>query len=194
MTRSLDRLKRWNESEKEKCRIFSFPDGSAFFVGIAAKDRSGWGGPGAVVLRRPVDIIIKRPGKIALYLEMWGGPVDWHIKAAQNSELSAVLLGSLDFANRRDVVHGVDQSVPTQQIRWAHTEIREGSLRKIVTSPCIDFTPSRYAHLGGPAALALDEGLKVATGRRLDHLLRAMNGGDWPPVSADGPRLTFVIE
>jgi hypothetical protein len=194
MTRSLDRKKRWTESEKEECRIFYFEDGSAFFAGIAAKDRSGWGGPGAVVLRRPVDIVIKRPGKIALYLEMWGGPVDWHIKAAPNSELSAVLLGSLDFANRKDVVHGVDQSVPIQQIRWPQAEIRKGSSLTIVANPCREFTPSRYAHLGGPAALALDESLKASAGRGLDRLLRAVNGGDWPPISADGPRLTFVIE
>jgi hypothetical protein len=42
--------------------------------------------------------------------------------------------------------------------------------------------------------LALDESLKASAGRGLDRLLRAVNGGDWPPISADGPRLTFVIE
>ena len=189
ITRSLDRMKQWSELEKEKCRKFSFPGENPFFVGIAAKDLAGWGAPGAASVRRQVDVIVKRPGKIALYLEMWGGAIDWYIRPTPSSEITAVLLGSLDSRDRRDAVHGVASTVPVQSII-----VRPPPINPRPSAECYNFSPSRTAHLGGPAALALDEGLKVLAGRGLNRLLRVTNEGDWPPITADGPRLTFVIE
>jgi hypothetical protein len=186
---SLDRMKRWSEPEKERCRMFSLSDSSALFVGIAAEN-VGRGKPGGPdFLRRQVDVIVERTGKIAFYFETWGRPVDWHIKPSPGSEIIAVLLGNVDFPGRSqsDAVHGLESSVPVQSIR-----AQPGS--DAFRNQCHDFNPSRHAHLGGPAALASDEGLKILAGRGLDRLLRATDDGTWPPLSADGPRLTFVIE
>jgi hypothetical protein len=186
-TQSLARMKRRSEPEKAKCRIFSFPDSSVFFVGIAAG--VAWRRPGAGGdMRRQVDILVKRPGKIALYLEMWNRPTDWHIKPSPSSEITAVLLlGGLDFRGQGDAVHGVESSVPVQSIR---AQLGSNAFR----NECFHFNPSRNAYLGGPAALALDEGLKVLAGRGLDRMLRATDDGSWPSISPNGPRLTFVIE
>jgi hypothetical protein len=56
--------------------------------------------------------------------------------------------------------------------------------------------PPGNAYLGGPAALALNQGLQVLAGRGLDSLLRKTNDGNWPPVliDQDARRVTLVIE
>ena len=88
---------------------------------------------------------------------------------------------------RRDVhkVHGLDASVPVSSTwveRW--------------DAPCSKFNSSRSAYLGGPAALALNERLKVLAGRGLDRLVRNENDGSWPPISdvPDAPRVTLEVE
>jgi hypothetical protein len=132
-----------------------------------------------------VDVLVKRPGKVALYLEMWGGRTDWHIAPSPATQISSVLLAALTTWAQGDKVHGLDSSVPVSS-----------AYAPAGKTPCYLFNPSRYAYLGGPAALALNERLKVRAGRGLDRLLRSTNDGTWPPISSDpaAPRVTLEIE
>jgi hypothetical protein len=178
--RSLERARGLDESKKASCRKSLVDDGT-YFAGVAISEGPAWR-PGAVdPSRRRVDVLVKRPGKVALYLEISGGRTDWHIMASPVTHIDTVLLGAARLGE--DKVHGIDASVPV-------TSTRASDLK------CSAFNLSRDAHHGGPAALALDEQLKVLAGRGLDLLVRNTNDAHWPPVSndPDAPRLTLEIE
>jgi hypothetical protein len=55
------------------------------------------------------------------------------------------------------------------------------------------YAPASY---GGPAALSLNESLKVLAGRDLDRLYRQTNGGSWaaPTPDAQTPQVRFAVE
>lgn len=179
MRSTLERIKQYDQTQRERCRITSVPDG-AYFVGISAAEQPGWRRDDGLLRR--VDVVVRHPGRVALYLEMWGGPTNWHIVPAPGTEIVAVYLGSISLAEKRDEVFGLKLQVPIR-----HLPSNDGN------SVCVNFNPSRYANLGGPAALALDESLKVLAGRSLDRLLREINSGNWPPIG--GPsNSTFVID
>jgi hypothetical protein len=180
---SLERMKKMSEAEKAPCRQ-SYVDADVFFAGVAISEGPAWR-PGAVdTSRRRVDVLVKRPGKVALYLEMWGGRTDWHVVPSPETRITGVVLAELPrLWKRGDQVHGLDSSVPVVSPYAGK-------------APCYHFNPSRHAHLGGPAALALDESLKVVAGHGLDRLVRSINDGTWPPASSnpEAPRVTFGIE
>jgi hypothetical protein len=182
---SLERAARLSEAEKAPCRQ-SLIDEGTYFAGIAISEGPAYRAGVRDPSRRRVDVFVKRPGKVALYLEIWGGRTDWHVVPSPTTQVSRVLLGAPPpLSGEGDKVHGIDASVSVSSTwveRW--------------DAPCGKFNPSRSAYLGGPAALALDEGLKVLTGRGLDHLVRNENDGRWPPVSnaPDAPRVTLEIE
>jgi hypothetical protein len=181
---SLDEVKGLSEAKKEPCRQ-SLVEDDTYFAGVAISEGPAWR-PGAVdASRRRVDVLVKRPGKVALYLEMWGGRTDWHIAPSPATQISSVLLAALTTWAQGDKVHGLDSSVPVSS-----------AYAPAGKTPCYLFNPSRYAYLGGPAALALNERLKVRAGRGLDRLLRSTNDGTWPPISSDpaAPRVTLEIE
>jgi hypothetical protein len=177
---SLERARRLDESKKAPCRKSLIDDGT-YFAGVAISEGPAWR-PGAVdPTRRRVDVLVKRPGKVALYLEISGGRTDWHIVASPATHIDRVLLGGARIGE--DKVHGIDASVPVSSTRASDLN-------------CSSFNLSRDAHHGGPAALKLDEQLKVLAGRGLDRLVRDTNDGRWPPVSndPDAPRVTLEIE
>ncbi len=172
----LDRMRQTSQADKDKCRVHTIAS-DTYFAGIAISEgaalRSGWrNGPS-----RLIDVIAKRPGKIALYLEIFGRNASWHIHPSENTQITDVLLGLTDEVRELN---------PSTSVQWITPS----------GSSCSLFNPSRYAHLGGPAALALDEDLQVLAGRGLDTLLRRTNDGSWPPVVSDqdAPRVTMVIE
>jgi hypothetical protein len=183
MQSALERLKSGEKIQTVDCRVGSVA-GDAYFAALALSEGPAWRGGAMDTSRRRVDVVVKRPGRIALYLEMWGGRTDWHIIADPGSEIAAVLLGSLSLpSGEGDRVFGPFDPSRLQQLRPKGGQ------------PCVTLTPSRYAHLGGPAAIVLDESLKRLVGRGLDRLVKEINSGDWPPVTDnDGRNVSFVVE
>jgi hypothetical protein len=178
MARSLGRLQQASQADKAKCRRLTIAS-DAYFAGIAVSEDTALRTAGPNASRRRVDVIVKRPGNVALYLEMWGRRASWHILPSENTQITNVLLGELTSE-----VRGVSPSIPVQTIVPS------------IESGCSLVNPSRIAHLGGPAALKLDQDLQVLAGHGLDTLLRNTNDGSWPPVVSDqdAPRVTLVIE
>ena len=152
----------------------------AYFAGIAVSEGVARR-PVIGVTPRRIEVIVNRGGKVALYLEMSDGSADWHLLPSAQTQITDVVLGW------GSAVNGLSPSVQTQRVRPSSPAIGNG---------CHQFQPPGYAYLGGPAALALDQGLQVLTGRGLDSLLRNTNDGSWPSVfnDPDGPRVTLVIE
>jgi hypothetical protein len=161
----------------ERCRLASIPD-DAYFAAVAISEGPAWRAGAQDQSRRRVDIVVKRPGRVALYLEMFGGRTDWHIAAAPGTEVVALVIGSLHswWGGAGDQVHGVPAS--------AVVELRQRSCP----------LPRRDAHVGGPAAPLLDESLKVLVGRGLDRLVREINDGSWPQASDASAHVSFVVE
>jgi hypothetical protein len=178
IARSLGRIQQASQADRDRCRGRPIAD-DAYFAGIAVSE--GPARPAAAdASRRRVDVIVKRPGKVALYLELdGGGRTDWHILPSAQTQITNVVLGEAAQ------VRGLDPSVPVVPI-----------IATPIDSGCYEFIPGSYAYLGGPAVLALDQGLQVLVGRGLDSLLRKTNDGSWPPVvgDQDAPRVTLVIE
>jgi hypothetical protein len=177
--RSLDRMQQASQADKDKCRAFVVA-GDAYFAGIAVSEGAAQR-PVVGVTPRRVDVIVNRAGKVALYLEMSRGRADWHIHPSAQTQITNLVLGW------GSAVSGLDPSVQTQTVTPSSPAIGSG---------CHQFQPPGYAYLGGPAALALDQGLQVLAGRGLDSLLRNTNDGSWPSVVSDpdAPRVTLVIE
>jgi hypothetical protein len=177
-TSALDRMPQASQADKDACREFVVA-GDAYFAGIAVSE-------GAVqrpfgVMPRRIDVVVNRAGKVALYLEMSRGRANWHILPSAQTQITNVVLGE------GAAVRGLDPSVPTRTVAPSSPATGSG---------CNRFEPPGNAYLGGPAALALDQGLQVLAGRGLDSLLRKTNDGRWPSVAIDqdAPRVTFVIE
>lgn len=176
---SLDRMQQASQADKDKCRAFTVA-GDAYFAGIAVSEGAAQR-PVVGVTPRRIDVIVNRAGKVALYLEMARGRADWHILPSAQTQITSVVLGW------GSAVSGLDTSVKTQAVTPSSSAIGRG---------CYQFQPTGNAHLGGPAALALDQGLQVLAGRELDSLLRKENDGSWPSVLSDqnAPRVTLVVE
>jgi hypothetical protein len=134
---------------------------------------------------RWIDVRVKRSAKVALFLAGIGAPIDWHITPSPETQISTLLL----LRRGGDTVYGLDASVPVKPI-----VVPGGPGRQPTKAPCYHFWPTLYGYLGGPAALALDESLKVVTGHGLDRLVRDTNDGSWPPASPDAPRVSFEID
>lgn len=169
-----------SQADKDKCKGLTIAS-DAYFAGIAVSEGAAWRSAGQNASPRRIDVIVKRPGRVALYLEMWARRTNWHIFPLENTQITDVVLG--DLASRKwSEVHGLSPSIPVQTIP--------------VSSGCSPFYPGGHAYLGGPAVLALDRDLQVLAGRGLDTLLRNTNDGSWPPVVSDqdAPRVTLVIE
>jgi hypothetical protein len=181
---ALDHGRPFDPTSTAACTTASVPDG-AYFVGIAAAEQPDWDRDAGDGTARRVDVVVKRAGRVALYLEMNGGPTDWHVMPSPGSEVSAVFLGSPATGAARDEVFGLKLSVPVRQLHAPDSE-----------PACAAFNPDRHSHLGGPAAIALDESLKALAGRGLDRLLRETDPGEWPPIEGDGAgsHVTFVVE
>jgi len=79
----------------------------------------------------------------------------------------------------------VPSNVPVHALPKGSTKMR-----------CARFLHRKSAHLGGPAALLLDESLEVLVGRWLDSLYHETDDGSWPELSddPDAARVTVVIE
>jgi hypothetical protein len=75
MVRSLEQMQQAGQADKDKCRELTIAS-DAYFAGVAVSEGAAWRPAATDVSRRPVDVIVKRPGKVALYLEMWGGRTD----------------------------------------------------------------------------------------------------------------------
>jgi hypothetical protein len=182
MARSLER--QVSQADKDKCRSLSVAS-DAYFAGIAVSEGPAWRPAATDTPRRRIDVIVNRPGKVALYLEMDGGLTDWQILPSAQTQITNVVLGELASRGPLSAVRGLDPSVPVQTIN-----------SEPLDRACHQFYFSRYAHLGGPAVLALDQGLQVLVGRGLDSLLRKTNDGSWPPIvgDQDAPRVTLAIE
>jgi len=182
MAHSLERQA--SQADKDKCRGLMVGS-DAYFAGIAVSEGPSWRPAATDTSRRRIDVTVKRPGKVALYLEMWGGRTDWHIFPSAQTQITNVVLGDITSREPWSEVRGLDPSVPVQTIS-----------SKPMDRACNQFVPARYAHLGGPAVLALDQGLQVLVGRGLDSLLRRTNDGSWPPIAGDqdAPRVTLAIE
>jgi hypothetical protein len=177
--RSLEQLQKASQADKDKCRAFGVA-GDAYFVGIAVSEGVVQR-PVVGVTPRRIDVTVNRVGKVALYLEMSRGRADWHILPSAQTQITNVVLGW------GSAVSGLDPSVQTQTVTPSSPAIGRG---------CYQFQPTGNAYLGGPAALALDQGLQVLAGRALDSLLRKANDGSWPSVLSDqdAPRVALVVE
>lgn len=182
---SLGEVQRANQTDKDKCSSFKVaPD--TWFAGVALSEGDAWRPAATDTSRRRIDIIVKRPGKVAIYLDVWGGRTDWHIAPSPQTQITNVVIWEVPTGVVPwHQVHGLDASIPIQRVPAKNSA--EG---------CYRFIPTSYAYLGGPAVQALDQQLHVRAGRRLDVLLRQTNDGTWPPVSADpnSAILTLVIE
>jgi hypothetical protein len=195
---SLDRIQQASQADKDKCGVLTVA-GDAYFAGISVSESAAFR-PSDAVPRRRIDVIVKRPGKVALYLEKSNGRTDWHILPSAQTQITNVVLsqaplrlsrvgGSLvEEPGQHSEIRGLDPSVPIQTIP-RRPAVGTGS-------DCDSFRPPRHAYLGGPAALLLDQDLQVLAGRGLDSLLRNTNDGSWPPVVSDqdAPRVSLVIE
>jgi hypothetical protein len=72
---SFDRMQQASQADKDKCKILTVA-GDAYFAGIAVSESAAR--PPAAARRR-IDVIVERPGKVALYLEKSSGRTDWYI-------------------------------------------------------------------------------------------------------------------
>jgi hypothetical protein len=182
---SLGEVQRAIQPDKDKCRNFEVtPD--AWFAGVALSEGPAWRPAANDTSRRRIDVIVKRPGKIALYLEMWGGRTDWHVAPSAQTQITNIVMADVVGTSQTwHEVHGLDPSIPIQR-----------PTAKPSGADCYRLIPTRYAHLGGPAVQAWDQLRQVQAGRELDQILRQTNDGTWPPASADPnvPRITLVIE
>jgi hypothetical protein len=172
----LEEISRASPEAKQKCRAVSI-SGDAYFVGISANEtRSG----AANIGRRRVDVRVTRPGKVALYLEYWPRPAHWHIAAGPRSEVVAILMGKAS-----DQTEGLENP---PAIQYTFSRERENA--------CSLFIGTGQASYGGPAALAVNESLKVLAGRGLDRLYKQTNDGSWPAPTPDGqtPSVSFAVE
>jgi hypothetical protein len=182
MRDALERIKGYDQGQTEGCSVSSIPD-NAHFAGIAVSEGPAWRPAANDPSRRQINVIVQRPGRVALYLEIWGGRTDWHILPAPETEVVAVFFASPPPVRDAVQVEGTNSAV-----------VQPLSSRPGV--PCQYFGLSRYAHVGGPAAMHLDASLKVLVGRGLDQLIRETNSGNWSPVDGlgKGPRVSFVVE
>jgi hypothetical protein len=154
MAQSLERMQQASQVDKDKCRGLTVAS-DAYFAGVAVSEGAAWRPAATDTSRRRIDVIVRRPGKVALYFEMWGGRTDWHILPSAQTQITNVVLGEVvALRGPWHEVRGLDPSVSIQTIP-----------SKSMESGCHQFNPSRYAYLGGPAVLALDEGLRVLAGR-----------------------------
>jgi hypothetical protein len=179
----LDRIRGAAQSKKTACRG-SHIDAGSWFAGVALSEGRDYR-PNAVDLsERQIDVLVKRPGKVALYLEMDGAQTNWSILPSPRTEITNIVLGDLATQNRTRI-DGVPPSVPIQSLLDSSTH-----------SDCYVFNPGQYAHLGGPAVQALNESLRVLIGQKLHSITRATNDGSWPPnnVNADATKVSVVIE
>jgi hypothetical protein len=183
---SFDRMPPVGKVGQGLCRLLTV-DGDAWFAGIAVSESATAASRLApAVARRRIDVIVKRPGKVALYLEKSSGRRDWQIPPSAQTQITNVVLSEAPGWLSR--VRGAEP--------LSHVFGLEPSVRIQRTSDCNSFQPRGHAYLGGPAALELDRDLQIQAGRGLDALLRRTNDGSWPPATGDhdAPRVTLVIE
>src|SRR5262245_49064803 len=99
----LERIKQYEMTQTDRCRTGSVPDG-AYFAGITASEGPARRPLSADAIPRPVDVIVKRSGRVALYLAMLGGPVRWRVIHGPETEIAAVFLGSVRTGQAGDRV------------------------------------------------------------------------------------------
>jgi hypothetical protein len=181
--RVLGSMRSAGNAQKEACRLLDIDAGS-WFAGVALSEGEAYRPAAVDKSERHIDLLIKRPGKVALYLEMDSGRTNWHVLPSPQTEITNIILG--EFATQNWMrIDGVPSSVAIRPF-----------LDNRSSADCYAFNPGRDAHLGGPAIQSLNAGLHVLTGRELDSITRETNDGSWPAVSpiADAPRVTLVIE
>jgi hypothetical protein len=179
MIGAIERMKQVSPAEKESCAVLRIPD-DTYFAGVVASESPDRPLSPKPTPQRRIDVLVKHPGKVALYLEKPDVRGSWHIIPSERTQVTSVL-----YFGRGTSVRGLEPSIPVQQIGG-----------KSNGANCYHFNPSGYTSFGGPAVLALDEGLRALAGRGLNSLLRQTNDGSWPPAndSPDDPGVTLVVE
>ena len=180
---ALDRMRSVDEAKKATCRGLDI-DAASWFAGVALSEGRAYRPAAVDKSERQIDLVVKRPGKVALYLEMDSGRTNWHILPSLQTEVTNIILGEISSQIWMRI-DGVPPSVPILPL-----------LDQPSSSDCYYFNPGRQAYLGGPAIQALNASLKVLSGRELDSISRQTNDGSWPAVSGtgDAPRVTVVVE
>lgn len=135
--------------------------------------------------RRNIDLKIERAGKVAIYLDMNGGRIDWHVNSADATEIVGVFTRR-DISQMQHKITGLNESVQVKSLG--------GVWRK--NKGCRGYSPTYHAHLGGPAILQLNESMKALLGKPLDRVIRETDDGTWPRHLNDpeAERTTFVID
>jgi hypothetical protein len=180
---TLDSIRNANAAEKATCRTLDI-DADSWFAGVALSEGQTYRPAAVDMTERQIDVLIKRPGKVALYLEMDSGRTNWHILPSPQTEITSIVRG--EFTSEKWTrIDGAPRSVPIRPL-----------LDDPSRSRCYVFNPGRFTHLGGPAIQALNASLRVLSGRELDSIVRKTNDGSWPAITpkTDAPRITVVIE
>ena len=164
------------EADPNACRVTTLPQDAHFASIAVSAPAPSWSH------RLKVEVLIKRPGPVVLYLdqEQWGD-VEWRLVADPGSEIAA-LFGS------ETVIREGSKAVIEIEGRFPQLVLLDFPRK----TECGTFVNPRARHhgaYGGPAARLLDDEMRILTGRGLDRLLRRSSQSDQPLE-----KITFVVD
>jgi hypothetical protein len=133
---------------------------------------------------RDITVEIKRPGKIALYIEPYA-LFDWHIEPGAETDVVAVLY--------KEGVGGATPAGKRMEGLAPSTEFRN-LLPSSVDERCRDLRRTWSPPNNVPAVLLLDHELRSLTGRSLETLLtKESDVVLQPPTESETARWLFTV-